>query len=1364
MIIHKTFIGIFFFFAVCFNTVAQEYCTPEFIGSNKDYYISNITLKTIDNSSTNNADLYEYYDTITTSLERAITYSASVTYKAINYVDVTLKIWIDFNNDGVFDTTSEEIYSFNHNEINTGHFTKNFSFTVPNTATIATSRMRVSIRQNITNANPCDLGYQKGEVEDYNINIIETNQAPTANCIGDLDITLDVSGNATISPSDINNGSTDDYDADNLFLSIDKTQFNCDDVGIPSTVTLTVEDSQGLTSTCTTTVNVSKYTGDFIAPIIEPTTAYCSYTATIPVLNFQCRELIEATTTDDTYFSNTGTFTIDWHFDYGGTTVTSTETIIIETPITPSNILISDTTESTATIIWDANGASDFKIRHKPTTEDNWTESISSTNSISLTDLYDGIEYEIQIKVNVPCNDYSSSETFTTIEIEYCDSNLNSSGNSSYYITNTSIGSIDNDSDNSADEYTYYSGVSTDLTAGETFSGSIKYTRAGYGVTAIVVWIDFNNDGDFDDEGEKIYSKVIPGDSATQITIELTDILIPETAKEGKTRMRISISQNAALDSACNFNYREGEMEDYDIYIIPKNQSTFEAAMFTQIYHYSTTERWIEISNSSLEIIPENTLNLALYKNKTGSQSGITPDATYTVSSSIPVGNSVLINSSSSVLSNYQTNVLTDDLITDFDDENDILIISSKTDNTAWDNRFDIANIKNNTSTVRVDEITTYNSDIDSSEWVSFVDDNLDSYRDLANGGPERHPHAPLISEVDNADLNTNILLGSHFFNLTNRENNDWTNGLPDRSRAVVVSEDYSLVELLSARRLEISSSSKLTVTNSLLLVSDNLNINSGSEIRLAGTSQLIQTHTSEKNTSGIGKLYIDQKSNITSIYRYNYLSSPVNTIGASNYTIASVLKDGTEVTSANSTALDINFVGGNDGSATDPISIAEYWIYTYANGDGGLSNWLQKNSDKTIEQVHGFTLKGPGVAQNYTFVGTPKDGELTTTIGIYQTSLVGNPYTSAISANKFIEDNTNSIDGTLYFWEHVGVEDENSSDTSGHYYAGYIGGYGTRNISMGLAANLVESNDDEDPSTPSLGDGIYKTPKEYIAVGQGFFVSSVNGGTVTFNNSQREFIKLGDQSTFFKNKKTKKETSLSLDNDNSNLPIIKLGLNYINDEAINMHRQIGISFNENNSFAHDNGYDSVLFDLGSTDIYWKFPDNDRKYSISGVQQLHEDLEVPLVLVMGYTGDITITIDEWQAINRDVFIKDKLTNQTYKINDNKVTLFLNEDLYEDRFVLTFKLEDSLNNNSDLITEKLYIYYNSNKEKIVIDNINSTNIENVYLYNIVGSLIQTWNTFEDISKEELAISNLTSGIYIVKVNSNGKTIAKQILVP
>ena len=76
-------------------------------------------------------------------------------------------------------------------------------------------------------------------------------------------------------------------------------------------------------------------------------------------------------------------------------------------------------------------------------------------------------------------------------------------------------------------------------------------------------------------------------------------------------------------------------------------------------------------------------------------------------------------------------------------------------------------------------------------------------------------------------------------------------------------------------------------------------------EIRLAGTrSQLITTHSRNSGISGNGKLYIDQNSDIPSTYRYNYFSSPVTTVGQNTFSVASVMKDGSTATSADSNAM----------------------------------------------------------------------------------------------------------------------------------------------------------------------------------------------------------------------------------------------------------------------------------------------------------------------------------------------------------------------------------------------------------------------------------------------------------------------------
>ena len=90
---------------------------------------------------------------------------------------------------------------------------------------------------------------------------VEDTVDPIANCVAPFTIQLDANGQASITVADINDGSTDNCAIDTT--SIDITDFDCSNIGA-NTVTLTVTDTSGNTSTCTTTVTVE----DSIAPSI----------------------------------------------------------------------------------------------------------------------------------------------------------------------------------------------------------------------------------------------------------------------------------------------------------------------------------------------------------------------------------------------------------------------------------------------------------------------------------------------------------------------------------------------------------------------------------------------------------------------------------------------------------------------------------------------------------------------------------------------------------------------------------------------------------------------------------------------------------------------------------------------------------------------------------------------------------------------------------------------------------------------------------------------------------------------------------------------------------------------------------------
>lgn len=81
---------------------------------------------------------------------------------------------------------------------------------------------------------------------------------PIAVC-QDVVVNLDESGNASLSTSEVDNGSSDECTlAEDLEFSLDITSFTCDDVDLsPITVTLTVTDEAGNSTECTSQVTVN---------------------------------------------------------------------------------------------------------------------------------------------------------------------------------------------------------------------------------------------------------------------------------------------------------------------------------------------------------------------------------------------------------------------------------------------------------------------------------------------------------------------------------------------------------------------------------------------------------------------------------------------------------------------------------------------------------------------------------------------------------------------------------------------------------------------------------------------------------------------------------------------------------------------------------------------------------------------------------------------------------------------------------------------------------------------------------------------------------------------------------------------------
>ena len=144
------------------------------------------------------------------------------------------------------------------------------------------------------------------------------------------------------------------------------------------------------------------------------------------------------------------------------------------------------------------------------------------------------------------------------IIVSYCTSYSKST--SREYINRVQLGSINNLSGNN-NGYGNFTTLSTNLVLGSSNSISITpaWTSSIY-AEAYRVWIDFNQDGDFTDAGEQVFSR-----SKTKTALIYGSFTIPATALLGSTRMRVSMKYNTLPSSCGIFSY--GEVEDYTVTI-----------------------------------------------------------------------------------------------------------------------------------------------------------------------------------------------------------------------------------------------------------------------------------------------------------------------------------------------------------------------------------------------------------------------------------------------------------------------------------------------------------------------------------------------------------------------------------------------------------------------------------------------------------------------------------------------------------------------------------------------------------------------------------------------------------------------------
>lgn len=208
-----------------------------------------------------------------------------------------------------------------------------------------------------------------------------------------------------------------------------------------------------------------------------------------------------------------------------------------------------------------------------------FTNIAGATNKFYTTSLTAQTVYQCIIT----CSVSSASTTSTPVTVAlnsflncYCASNATSTADDD--LGQVSIGSLLNPSTapssllsnaTSTNTYTNFTTLpAVDFALGSVQPVSITQINSStyYYQCDLGIYIDYNQDGDFGDAGETVYTGVGPATAPAAAPHFTGNITVPLTATLGMTRMRIVLNETATTSSCGTYTY--GETEDYNINIV----------------------------------------------------------------------------------------------------------------------------------------------------------------------------------------------------------------------------------------------------------------------------------------------------------------------------------------------------------------------------------------------------------------------------------------------------------------------------------------------------------------------------------------------------------------------------------------------------------------------------------------------------------------------------------------------------------------------------------------------------------------------------------------------------------------------------
>lgn len=426
------------------------------------------------------------------------------------------------------------------------------------------------------------------------------------------------------------------------------------------------------------------------------------------------------------------------------------------------------------------------------------------------------------------------------------------------------------------------------------------------------------------------------------------------------------------------------------------------------------------------------------------------------------------------------------------------------------------------------------------------------------------------------------------------------------------------------------------------------------------------------------------------------------------------------------------------------------FYIY---NTNTNLYNSIDPETT-TFEKAKGYLIR---VANTFsddiptvyegTFEGTPNNGTVRIPLAYIGTedsyNLVGNPYPSPININRFIDENIDNIQGTLWLWR------KTNDDTKSSYCIVTKMGY-VANDAPGGNSNENNGNDLIEDPFDITGEGVLNT-------GQGFIVRALNDEDLVFKNSMRDAVNF---SNFFRSADAQAEQDAQNQTN-------RYWLNVVNADATGtpVFAQTLIAHSALTTDGYDNGYDGKALLDADVNLYTILEGETTEEDVKLAIQTRKVFDVNDTVKLGFytelEGTFEITIDHMDGLfaeGQEIYLIDNLTDTTYNLQEGNYSFTSEVGTFDGRFEIIYTMEALSTDVPEITTNEVVVYQQGKTVNVQ----SPQTIESVTVYDMLGKTLYTNSKVENTTFSATLNTQQQVGIVVITLD-NKQVITKKIMM-